>query len=127
MDSRADNYAIGCVASWLLAGHLPFERETPIATILAHVNETPLPPSSVCEAVIPQQLEALVLECLEKRPEDRPPSATELSRRFDAAAASGSWDQGRAARWWEAHVRAREDASPSIRREAAVRVTRASR
>src|SRR5262249_9187007 len=36
VDGRADIYALGCVAYWLLTGKLVFEEETFIATLLAH-------------------------------------------------------------------------------------------
>lgn len=125
VDGRADIYALGCVAYWLLSGHTPFERETAMATILAHVKEKPMPPSHVSEITIPEQLDALVLECLEKNPADRPASAAELSRRLTRVAGADGWDQEKAARWWELHKPAREEAQPSLSRQATVKVTRA--
>jgi len=125
VDGRADIYALGGVAYWLLSGHAPFERETAMATIMAHVNDAPAPPSSVSEIAIPGKLEALVLECLEKKPTDRPASAAELSRRLKAVSTTDIWDQERAARWWEAHKPAREEAHSSSSQEAAVKVTKA--
>jgi serine/threonine-protein kinase len=114
VDGRADIYAIGCVAYWLLSGHTPFERETALATILAHVEEKPMPPSQVSEIAIPEQLDALVLECLEKKPADRPASAAELSRRLANAVDADGWDQEKAARWWELHQPVREEAQPGL-------------
>jgi eukaryotic-like serine/threonine-protein kinase len=125
VDGRTDVYAIGCVAYWLLSGHAPFERKTPMATILAHVNDQPTPPSSVSEIAIPEQLEALVLECLEKKPTDRPASAAELSRRLDAVVVEDGWDQERAAHWWETHKPTHQEANSSSSHEAAVTITRA--
>jgi serine/threonine-protein kinase len=125
VDGRADVYAMGCVAYWLLSGHTPFERETAMATILAHVKDKPMPPSHVSEITIPDQLDALVLECLEKKPADRPASAAELSRRLAETVAADGWDQEQAARWWELHQPAREEAQPSLSRQATVKVTRA--
>ena len=122
VDGRADVYAMGCVAYWLLSGHAPFERDTAMATILAHVRDTPVPPSQVSEIAIPEQLDALVLECLEKKPADRPASAAELSHRL-AEAVADSWDEEAAARWWEIHKPAREEADPSLNRQATVKVT----
>jgi serine/threonine-protein kinase len=127
VDGRADIYAIGCVAYWLLTGHPPFERPTPLATVLAHANDEPAPPSSVTEIEIPEQLEALVLECLQKNPADRPPSAAELSRRLAASVADNRWDQKRAVHWWETHKPACEEAPQCFSRDAAVKVTKAFR
>jgi len=109
----------------LLSGHTPFERETAMATILAHVKDTPMPPSHVSEIAIPEQLDALVLECLEKKPADRPASAAELSRRLARVVSADGWDQEKAARWWELHQPANEEAQPSLSRQATVKVTRA--
>jgi serine/threonine-protein kinase len=123
VDGRTDLYALGCVAYWLLAGRPPFERETAMATILAHVNDTPLPPSSASEIAIPAALEAVVLQCLEKKPDARPSSAGQLALSLEAATASGSWDQERAAKWWESHKPVRRE-PPATGREAA-KVTKA--
>ena len=45
VDGRADLYSLGCVAYYLLTGHLVFEGDTPLQTILQHVQQRPLPPS----------------------------------------------------------------------------------
>jgi len=104
VDARADIYALGCVAYWLLSGHAPFERDTPMATILAHLEEAPAPPSRVTELEIPKALEALVLDCLEKDPKDRPASAAEVARRLEAAVTADSWGRAQAAEWWQRHA-----------------------
>jgi serine/threonine protein kinase len=124
VDGRADIYALGCVAYWLLTGHVPFERETAMATILAHAKDTPVPPSSVGELAIPEALEVLVLECLAKDPADRPASAAELSRRLGSAVAGEPWDQERAARWWQTHKPERAEAATATG-ELSAKVTKA--
>jgi len=120
VDGRVDVYAIGCVAYWLLSGHAPFERATPLATILAHLEELPAPPSSITELAIPEPLDALVVACLQKAPNDRPASAAEVSRRLEAAVAADSWDQTRAAHWWRTHAPAPHAAPASDRRNLTV-------
>jgi serine/threonine-protein kinase len=79
VDGRADLYSLGCVAYYLLTGHLVFEGETPLQTIVKHLQLPPEPPSRRTDRPIPAELERLVVACLEKRPEDRPPSAAALS------------------------------------------------
>jgi serine/threonine protein kinase len=103
LDGRADIYALGCVAYWLLTGHAPFERRTPLATVMAHVSETPTPPSELAEEEIPPALEQVVMACLEKDPAARPATAEELARRLEEAVPSASWTQPRARKWWEVH------------------------
>ncbi|MCA9726290.1 MAG: serine/threonine-protein kinase [Candidatus Eisenbacteria bacterium] len=125
VDGRADLYALGCVAYWLLTAHILFERETAMATVLAHVNDDPVPPSLLCETPIPSRLEQLVLACLAKKPADRPASAAELSRLLEAVGIDESWDQGDAERWWNAHRPERDWSFPSTDPGTSVTVTRA--
>ncbi|HEY5086676.1 MAG TPA: protein kinase [Gemmatimonadaceae bacterium] len=77
-DQRADIYAWGVVAWELLGGAHPFAgRSTMQALITAHVTE--LPPSLAARRPeVPEALSSLVMRCLEKNPENRPASATEL-------------------------------------------------
>ena len=46
VDSRADIYASGCVAYWLLTGQFVFTDETPMGLVLQHVQTQPTPPSA---------------------------------------------------------------------------------
>jgi hypothetical protein len=82
VDGRADIYSLGCVAYYLLTGRLVFQGDNPLQTILKHLQQPPEPPSGVTDRPIPPALEELVLACLAKRPEDRPPSAAVLSQRL---------------------------------------------
>jgi serine/threonine-protein kinase len=104
VDARSDLYALGCVAYWLLTGKLVFDERTPVAMILAHLKNEPVPPSLRSELPIPPELERLVLDLLAKDPEQRPASAEEVSRRLAAIALEDAWTQERAERWWRAHV-----------------------
>ena len=102
-DHRADLYAAGCVAYWLLTGELVFTAESTMGVIMHHVHTPPVPPSQRTELVIPPALEELVLSCLAKDPADRPQSARDLSRRLAAVPGAGRWDDERARGWWAAH------------------------
>jgi serine/threonine-protein kinase len=84
VDGRADLYSLGCVAYYLLTGHLVFESDSPLQMILRHLQTPPEPPSRRSARPIPPELESLVLECLAKRPEDRPQSATAVAERLAA-------------------------------------------
>ena len=103
-DERSDLYALGCVAYWLITGKLVFDETTPMAMVLAHAQATPTPPSQRTELPIPPELERLVLDLLAKDPEDRPANAGEVARRLDAVPVLERWTQGRAERWWRAHL-----------------------
>jgi serine/threonine-protein kinase len=103
VDGRADIYATGCVAYWLLTGEFVFTAKTPMGLILQHAQAAPVPPSARTSAPIPGALDDLVLSCLAKDPTDRPPSARELSLRLAAADCGGTWTQNRAREWWDTH------------------------
>jgi eukaryotic-like serine/threonine-protein kinase len=77
VDHRADLYALGIVAYELLCGSAPFIRNTPQQTIAAHVSEAPRPVGELRESV-PPQVASLIMRCLEKDPDKRPQSATEV-------------------------------------------------
>ena len=104
IDGRADIYSTGCVAFWLLTGELVFTADTSIKLLLAHVHSVPEPPSTKTELPIPTELDALVLSCLAKNPEDRPASARHLLERLDAIELTTSWSEERAREWWRTHL-----------------------
>jgi serine/threonine-protein kinase len=101
-DHRADLYALGAVAIWLLTGDLVFDG-TPQEVLHAHVTEEPVPPSKRTDLPIPGDLEALILDCLKKDPDDRPQSAEALLRRLDACECANDWNRERAKTWWGRH------------------------
>src|SRR4051794_13641022 len=103
VDGRADIYATGCVAYWLLTGQLVFTADTPMRMLLHHAHTQPVPPSARTELPIPPALEELVLSCLAKDPADRPQSARELSFRLAQLEDGNAWTEDRAREWWGAH------------------------
>jgi eukaryotic-like serine/threonine-protein kinase len=84
IDHRADIYSLGCMTYELLAGHPPFEGRTPQRTLAAHLTETPVPVESI-RPDVPPALAALVSRCLQKDPNDRPQSASEISALLEDA------------------------------------------
>ena len=103
VDRRADVYALGCVAYYLLTGHLVFEADTPMKMFVQHLQAAPVPPSQRSELPIPPEVDAFVLSCLEKDPDKRPQSARELYE-MAYACGSGGWTNHDAKTWWEAHL-----------------------
>ncbi|MEO7987555.1 MAG: serine/threonine protein kinase, partial [Gemmatimonadales bacterium] len=103
LDGRADIYATGCVAYWLLTGHFVFTADTPMGLLLHHAHTPPTPPSARTDLPIPAALDHLVLSCLAKDPRDRPQSAKELSRLLAAIDGAGGWTQDRTRDWWATH------------------------
>lgn len=102
LDGRADIYATGCVAYWLLTGQFVFTAETPMGLLLQHAQTPPEPPSARTDLPIPRALDDLVLSCLAKDPANRPQSARELSLRLAEVEGTSAWTQDRARDWWDA-------------------------
>ena len=101
IDARADIYAFGCVAYWLLTGQPVFKAETSMATMLAHVREAPTPPSLRAGRDLPPALEALVMACLAKAPGERPATIDHVSDRLAESVPIDSWSRPHARRWWD--------------------------
>ena len=104
VDWRADIYATGCVAYWLLTGQLVFTADTTMGLLLKHAQTTPPPLSTRTDRPIPPALEDLVLTCLAKNPRDRPQSARELSLQLADVECGSTWTQERARAWWLTHA-----------------------
>ncbi len=94
VDHRADLFALGVVMYEMLAGKPPFDGA---AMDVAHKNMAePMPPMAVRNpnAVVPAELEAVVMRLVEKAPEDRYQSAEELLAALDRI--EGALTQARA-------------------------------
>jgi eukaryotic-like serine/threonine-protein kinase len=103
-DHRVDVYSVGCVAYWLLTGKLVFEGPGVVKVMADHIHTPPTPPSSRSEVPIPPELDALILECLEKDPAQRPASASALQSRLQAIPVATPWTRERAESWWSQHA-----------------------
>lgn len=103
VDARTDLYALGAVAYWLLTGQLVFEQDTAMAMVVDHVKAEPLPPSQRTELEIPEELDRIVLKCLEKDPDKRFQSAMELEAELAASSGPNGWNAKSAERWWQLH------------------------
>jgi serine/threonine-protein kinase len=102
VDGRADIYATGCVAYWMLTGKTVFTADTVMGLILHHVQTPATPPSTRTDQPISPALDDLILSCLSKDPAERPQTAKELSLRFGELPGANDWTQDRAREWWEA-------------------------
>jgi serine/threonine-protein kinase len=78
IDHRSDIYAFGVLAYETLTGRLPFDGDTPLATLMKHQTDPPLPPRRL-RPELPPEVEQIVLRALVKRPEGRQQSMEELA------------------------------------------------
>ena len=98
-DARSDIYSLGVVMYYLLTGQPPFDGDKAIRVIISHAQDKPTPPSEI-NPLVPADLEAIVLRCLEKKPEDRYQSAEDLAAALDACQQADAWDYDTAEAWW---------------------------
>ena len=78
VDARADLYALGCMLYELVTRRRPFTGPTTAQLMYQHMAQTPTPPSQLCED-IPESLEAIILQLLQKSPYHRPGHAEDIS------------------------------------------------
>jgi serine/threonine-protein kinase len=77
-DARSDIFAFGCLLYEILTGRMAFGRDTIADSLAATLQEDVEPPSRIA-ARAPGELDAIVMRCLEKRPDDRFQSARDLA------------------------------------------------
>lgn len=97
VDGRTDIYSVGAMLFAMLAGRPPFDKATDLATMMAHVSDAPPTVGSVApDAVLPPGLEAVIMKCLAKSPEDRFASMDELliALKLNPGAMTTSSDSG---------------------------------
>lgn len=83
VSARTDLYALGCIAFQLVTGRLPFEGETAMDKMMAHVR-APVPHPRELEPNLPEPLDALICQLLAKKPDARPATAEEVRARLEA-------------------------------------------
>lgn len=101
-DERSDIYSLGVVAWYLATGRLLFEETNPLKVIMAHSNQSPVAPSHFNRDLSPA-FDAAILACLEKQPDQRPQSVTELRDLLRAIPSTQGWSETQAAEWWTCH------------------------
>lgn len=96
-----DMYAVGVVLYELLTGTLPFAGATPMAMMLAHLQQTPEWPSQrATRWPISADLDGVVMQALQKRPQDRFRTAAAMSQALRHASLLGSSNPNAGATEW---------------------------
>jgi serine/threonine-protein kinase len=103
LDGRSDIYAVGCLAYWLVTGHLVFSGRTPMEIMVQHTQTKPVPPSLRTELPISRTFDELIMTCLEKNPDHRPPTAEVLATRLATVETTNTWTLQNAQKWWDVH------------------------
>lgn len=107
VDSRYDIYALGCVGYWMLTSSWVFPFPTVSAQVLAHLEKTPEPVSKRRGEPVPEDLEKLIMKCLEKGPNSRPQTVVEIRQalREIQLQLAETWTQDDAQQWWREHAK----------------------
>ncbi|HJQ50976.1 MAG TPA: protein kinase [Gaiellaceae bacterium] len=84
VDSRADVYSLGCLLYECLAGVAPYDRETELSVLFAHLNDPP-PCLTEVRPDLPAEFDPMFATALAKSPDDRYQTCAELVRAARAA------------------------------------------
>lgn len=79
VDPRADIYSSGVLMCEMFCGRLPFSGNNTMEIYVAQTQHEPIKPSAFWPE-IPPPMEAIILRCLKRLPEDRFASAVELAQ-----------------------------------------------
>lgn len=99
VDARGDIYSLGATAYYLLTGQPVFAGNSALKVLFAHVNEIPTSLTEI-NPHISEELNQVVLKCLEKKPADRYQTAAELEQALNDCTFDTPWTERRAADWW---------------------------
>ena len=110
-DARSDIYALGCVAFWMLTGRTVFAGE-PMADDPRPRAHRPRAAVQASGRPVPEELERIVMDCLEKAPGKRPATALELWHRLGEVPLDDPWTPERAESWWREKLPGRAGAAP---------------
>ena len=89
VDHRTDIFAFGAILYEMQTGKRAFQRSTPAETMTAILNDEPPSVSQIVQST-PPGLQRVVHRCLEKNPEQRFQSASDLAFALEALSESGS-------------------------------------
>jgi serine/threonine-protein kinase len=83
-DERSDLYSLGVILFQLVTGTLPYEADTPLATILKHLHE-PTPSAKSRNPLVPEPIDRIIAKAMAKDPEDRYQTASQFIADLDRA------------------------------------------
>ena len=99
-DARSDLYSLAAAAYYLLTGRPVFEAANVLEVIRHHLDTPPVPPSERAGRPVAKDFERLILSCLAKSPDERPPSAAALADSLSRCVPLEPWTAADADGWW---------------------------
>lgn len=100
-DGRSDIYSLGAVAYFLLTGVSPFEGGSPADVCAKQLNEIPCRPSERGDLELPDDIQNVVMACLEKSSSNRPKTMSQLSQLLLECQHGRDWTVADACQWWQ--------------------------
>lgn len=100
-DHRSDIYAVGAVGYFLLTGSHVFEGDNIMEVFQKQLSDEPLPPSQRTGRPMSSKFEEILMSCLQKNPEARPQSMSELYALFQSCEPCEEWGMEVRKEWWK--------------------------
>jgi serine/threonine protein kinase len=86
LDGRSDLYSLGVVMYEMLCGNAPFQADTTMKILMAHIHDPPPPVGAAHpELDIPEGAASVVMRLLEKKRENRPTTAADLIKEIEGS------------------------------------------
>ena len=122
IDGRSDLYCPGCGRLLHVDGQAGLFEGSIVEILGHHLHTEPTPPSERLGCEVLPELEAVIMQCLAKNPEERPDGARQIRERLAACFEIRRWRQADARAWWEKYD---EVLRPGSAEPAVLEITRA--
>jgi len=98
--AASDVYGLAAVGYFLITGRDVFQGATIIEVCAKHLSDEPELPSSIVDGHVDPALEALLLQCLAKNPDDRPKDGAAFAEKLESLPGL-EWPVASARAWWQ--------------------------
>ena len=104
VDPRSDIYSLGAVGYWLITGKTLFESNEVEQLLDGHVHDEPKRLSQRLGRNIDPVFERIIMSCLSKKPDNRPPRVEVLEAALADCVPEPAWTTQDAEKWWSGNL-----------------------